>query len=257
MTLPAADDKRAVVEAMFDRIAPRYDLMNRLMTFGIDRGWRRRAIAALGLRPGERVLDLACGSGDLAAAARATGARVVGIDFSAGMLRQARTRRLDCGLVRADALALPFADASIDAVVSGFALRNFADLAAALAESARVLRCDGRLALLEVDRPASTLLRWGHAIYFRRVVPFIGALLSERDAYAYLPESTVYLPDETALREILVAAGFRTIRKRSLLGGAAQLVTARRAEVAAAGAAAPKGEGATRMGAAQRGALHA
>ena len=228
MTLPAEAEKRAVVEAMFDRIAPRYDLMNRLMTFGIDRGWRRRTIAALELSAGDRVLDLACGSGDLAAEAHAAGARVVGLDFSAGMLREARTRRLDGALVRADALALPFPDASLDAVVSGFALRNFVDLAGAFAESARVLRPRGRLALLEVDRPASALLRIGHAIYFRRVVPLLGALLADRDAYAYLPESAAYLPDEPTLSAMLGAAGFAAVRKEALLGGAAQLLTAER-----------------------------
>lgn len=229
MTLPGADDKRAVVEAMFDRIAPRYDLMNRLLTFGIDRGWRRCAIAALALRRGERVLDLACGSGDLAAAAHEAGARVVGIDVSAGMLRTARARRVACALVRGDALALPFADASVDAVVSGFALRNFVDLGAAFAESARVLRPGGRIALLEVDRPASTLLRLGHGFYFRRVVPLLGALLADRAAYAYLPASTAYLPDARALFAMLQTAGFASARKRVLLGGAAQLVTAERA----------------------------
>ena len=229
MTLPADAEKRAVVEAMFDRIAPRYDLMNRLMTFGIDRGWRRRTIAELGLRPGERVLDLACGSGDLAIAAADAGTRVVGLDFSAGMLRAARERGIGCGLVRADALALPFANGAIDAVVSGFALRNFVDLAAAFAESARVLRAGGRIALLEVDRPASALLRFGHAIYFRRIVPLLGALLADRDAYAYLPESTAYLPEEPELLAMLRSVGFAGLRKQSLLGGAAQLVTGTRA----------------------------
>ncbi len=229
MTLPADSDKRAVVEAMFDRIAPRYDLMNRLMTFGVDRGWRRRTIDALGLRAGERVLDLACGSGDLAVAAAEVGARVVGLDFSAGMLRAARTRGVACDLVRADALALPLADGAVDAVVSGFALRNFVDLAAAFAEGARVLRPGGRIALLEVDRPASALLRFGHAIYFRRIVPLLGALVAERDAYAYLPESTAYLPDEPTLFAMLGAVGFGALRKQSLLGGAAQLVTGERA----------------------------
>lgn len=228
MTLPAAAEKRAVVEAMFDRIAPRYDLMNRLMTFGVDRGWRRHAIAALRLRAGDRVLDLACGSGDLAAEAGASGARVVGLDFSAGMLRTAAARGLGCGLVRGDALALPLADASVDAVVSGFALRNFVDLPGAFAECARVLRPGGRIALLEVDRPGSALLRFGHGIYFRRIVPILGALISDRAAYAYLPESTAYLPDSATLSAMLGAAGFTAPRKRSFLGGAAQLLVAER-----------------------------
>lgn len=228
MTLPAAAEKRAVVEAMFDRIAPRYDLMNRLMTFGVDRAWRRRTIAALALEPGARVLDLACGSGDLAAEAERAGARVVGIDCSAGMLRRARARGLACGLVRGDALALPLADGSVDAVVSGFALRNFVDVPGALAESARVLRAGGRLALLEVDRPAGALVRFGHGLYFRRIVPLLGALLSDRAAYAYLPASTVYLPDEATLTALLDAAGFTRVRKHRFLAGAAQLVTAER-----------------------------
>ena len=228
MTLPAAAEKRAVVEAMFDRIAPRYDLMNRLMTFGVDRAWRRHAIAALGLHRGERVLDLACGSGDLAAAAETAGARVIGLDFSAGMLRTAAARGLGVGLVRGDALALPLADASVDAVVSGFALRNFVDLPRAFAEAARVLRPGGRIALLEVDRPASSLLRFGHGIYFRRIVPILGALISDRAAYAYLPESTAYLPDSAALSAMLEAAGFSAPRKRSFLAGAAQLLVAER-----------------------------
>lgn len=228
MTLPAAAEKRAVVEAMFDRIAPRYDLMNRLMTFGVDRGWRRHAIAALALRPSERVLDLACGSGDLAAEASATGARVIGLDFSAGMLRTAAARDLGVGLVRGDALALPLADGSIDAIVSGFALRNFVDLPGAFAECARVLRPGGRIALLEVDRPASALLRLGHDIYFRRVVPLLGALISDRAAYAYLPESTAYLPDAPTLAGMLGGAGFTAPRKRSFLAGAAQLLVAER-----------------------------
>ncbi len=229
MTLPVGAEKRAVVEAMFDRIAPRYDLMNRLMTFGVDRAWRRRAIAALAIRPGARVLDLACGSGDLTAAAQAAGARVVGLDFSAGMLEAARARRLGDVVVRGDALALPLADGAMDAVVSGFALRNFVDLAAAFAEVARVLRPGGRLALLEVDRPASALLRLGHAVYFRRIVPLLGALLAEREAYAYLPESTAYLPDAPTLAGLLDRAGLMAIEKTALLGGAAQLITAERA----------------------------
>jgi len=227
-TLPVGAEKRLAVEAMFDRIAPRYDLMNRVMTLGIDRAWRRRAVATLGVREGDRVLDLACGSGDLAVEARRAGAHVLGLDCSAGMLRQARQRGIDATFVRGDALRLPLADASVDGVVSGFALRNFVDLARAFAESARVLRPGGRIALLEVDRPRSALLQAGHALYFRRVVPLLGALLADREAYAYLPASTAYLPDEPTLLAMLRAAGFEVIAKERLLGGAAQLISARR-----------------------------
>ena len=236
MRLPAGTEKRAVVEAMFDRIAARYDLMNRVMTFGVDRTWRRRTVAALDLRRGERVLDLACGSGDLAAEATRRGARVIALDFSRAMLRRARARRIGCAFVRADALSLPLADASVDAVVSGFALRNFVDLDTAVRECARVIRPAGRLALLEVDRPENAILRAGHALYFRRIMPLLGMLIVESDAYAYLAASTRYLPDEPQLVAMLGRAGFEAIVKRRLLGGAAQLLTGRRAAAACASA---------------------
>jgi len=123
---------------------------------------------------------------------------------------------------------LPLAAACCDAMVSGFALRNFADVAVALAEAARVLKPDGGLALLEVDTPANRLVRFGHSLYFHHVVPILGRLLSDGDAYSYLPASVAYLPTEPALRAMLEAAGFRSIEKRRLSGGVAQLVTARR-----------------------------
>lgn len=226
--LPAAEHKRAAVEAMFDRIAHRYDLMNRLMTFGIDRAWRRATIAALELRSNARLVDLACGTGDLTVEAAGAGARAIGLDVSAGMLREARGRGAPCEWVRGDALSLPLREASCDAVVCGFALRNLTDVAAALGEAARVLKPDGRLALLEVDTPANSLVRLGHRLYFHRVVPLLGRLLADRDAYSYLPESVAYLPVESALAAMLSRAGFHGIEKRRLSAGVAQLVTARR-----------------------------
>jgi demethylmenaquinone methyltransferase/2-methoxy-6-polyprenyl-1,4-benzoquinol methylase len=228
VVLPRAGEKRARVEAMFDRIAHRYDLMNRLMTFGIDRVWRRAAIAALKISPRDRLIDLACGTGDLALEGARAGARVIGFDLSAGMLREAQKRAIGCVLVRGDALSLPIATACCDAVVSGFALRNFADVAVALAEAARILKPDGALALLEIDTPPSRLVRFGHRLYFQQVVPVLGRLLSDGDAYSYLPASVAYLPSEPALRGMLEAAGFRSIEKRRLSCGVAQLVTARR-----------------------------
>ena len=226
--LPAAQEKRAAVEAMFDRIAPRYDLMNRLMTFGIDRAWRRKTIASLALGPRAVLIDLACGTGDLALEAAGSGARAIGLDVSAGMLREARGRGLACSWVRADALSLPLKDGCCDAVVSGFALRNLTDIAAALREAARVLKPGGGLALLEVDTPPNAVLRFGHSLYFQRVVPLLGRLLSDRAAYSYLPASVAYLPVAAALREMLSSAGFCAIEKRRLSAGVAQLVSARR-----------------------------
>lgn len=229
MSLPEAAAKGAAVEAMFDRIAGSYDRMNRVMTLGLDRSWRRRTVASLALRPGDRVLDLACGTGDLSADVARAGGRPVGLDVSANMLRMAARRKAAPGLVRAGAEGLPFAPSSFDAVVSGFALRNFSDLAAALDEAARVLRPGGRMALLEVDTPSRALLRAGHQVWFRSVVPLLGRLLADRDAYRYLPDSVVYLPAESELRAMLARAGIGAVAKRSFLGGAIQLVTGERA----------------------------
>ena len=226
--LPATAEKRAVVTAMFDRIATRYDLVNRLMTLGLDRSWRRQAVVALGLGAGERVLDLGCGTGDLVLEVAAAGGRAVGVDLSAGMLHVAARRGAGSAWVRGDAAALPFATRSLRAVVSGFAVRNFVDPRAVFGECARVLEPGGGLALLEVDEPRNRLLAAGHHFYFRRLVPWIGGALSDRDAYRYLPESVVYLPDEDELRAELAAAGFEGVAKRCLSGGVAQLLTARR-----------------------------
>jgi demethylmenaquinone methyltransferase/2-methoxy-6-polyprenyl-1,4-benzoquinol methylase len=226
MTLPAEAGKRRFVEQMFDRIALRYDFMNRVMTFGIDTRWRRRAVAALAIRPGDVVVDLGCGTGDLTRAAAACGARAVGVDVSAAMLSRASEHDPSSLLVRADALALPFADASCEAAISGFVLRNFTDVAAALAECGRVLKDGGRLALLEVDVPRSAAMRLAFDAHFKSVVPWLGRLLSDGDAYSYLSASLVYLPADGELRSMLAAAGFGDVAKRRLTGGVAQLVTA-------------------------------
>jgi demethylmenaquinone methyltransferase/2-methoxy-6-polyprenyl-1,4-benzoquinol methylase len=226
LTLPAPGDKAAVVRAMFDRIAPRYDRLNRLLTFGLDRGWRRAAVAASGAGPGRLVVDVACGTGDLAALAARAGARVLAIDFAPAMLRLARGR--GAVLARADALALPVRDGAADAVTCGFALRNVTAIPDLLAEARRVLRCGGRLVLLEVAEPRGTLRRWGHRAYFHHVVPLVGGLLADREAYAYLPASTAYLPGPVRLHAQLEAGGFTSIRRRLLAGGGVQLVTAER-----------------------------
>lgn len=226
--LPRLEDKRRAVRAMFDRIAPRYDALNRVMSLGLDRSWRRFALDAIHVGPGDRVLDLACGTGDLAAFAAARGAQVVGVDFALAMLCGARVRSPRCKLAQADAAALPLPDGWASAVTCGFALRNFVSLPAVFAELARVVAAGGRIALLDVDRPDAAWLRAGHAFWFDRVVPRVGGWLSDRQAYAYLPKSMVYLPPAPILASQLADSGFEKIAKRRLLLGSAQLWTAQR-----------------------------
>ncbi|MFN2490483.1 MAG: ubiquinone/menaquinone biosynthesis methyltransferase [Actinomycetota bacterium] len=223
--LPAGEEKVALVRSMFDSIAPRYDLLNRVMTMRMDVGWRRRAVAALDLPASSLVLDVACGTGDLCRDLEAVGHRAVGIDFSAGMLAVAR---VSSPLVQADALALPVADRMVDGITCGFALRNVASLPGLFAEFARVLRVNGRVSLLEVAHPESSLLRAGHHLYFHRVVPLIGGLLSDRQAYRYLPRSAAYLPERIELMHLLSSAGFADVRVMPLALGSAQLITATR-----------------------------
>lgn len=223
--LPTGEEKVRAVRAMFDAIAPRYDLVNRVMTFGMDVGWRRRTVAALGLEPGSLVLDVGCGTGDLCRELHRAGYRTVGFDLSLGMLAAART---SAPLVQADALALPVGASSADGITCGFTLRNVVDLNRLFAEFARVVRPAGRIALLEVAEPRTKVLRWGHHLYFRQIVPLIGALLSDREAYRYLPRSTAYLPPIPELLRILSGAGFEEVERTLLSLGAAQLITGTR-----------------------------
>jgi demethylmenaquinone methyltransferase / 2-methoxy-6-polyprenyl-1,4-benzoquinol methylase len=219
--LPDPSRKAQVVRGMFDRISTRYDLVNRVMTFGMDVGWRRRAVRELRLPGGALVADLACGTGDLCDELLTGGYRAVGIDFSHGMLRNAGT---SAPLVEADALRLPLADGSVDGATCGFALRNVTDPTALFAETARVLRPGGRVAFLETSEPDGRLLRAGHAVYFKRIVPLIGGALSDRDAYRYLPRSMAYLPEPGRLLSMLADAGFAGVERIALGGGVAQLL---------------------------------
>jgi demethylmenaquinone methyltransferase/2-methoxy-6-polyprenyl-1,4-benzoquinol methylase len=196
------------------------------MTVGMDIGWRRRAIRELHLPAGSRVFDLACGTGDFCRELRRAGYLAVGFDFSFGMLSAART---DVPLVQADALRLPVDDASADGVTCGFALRNVVSLPDLFAELGRVVRRGGAIALLDASRPDNAVLRAGHAVYFERVVPMIGGLLSDRDAYAYLPKSMAYLPPPTEMLAMLRASGFPSARRLQLSGGVTQLLVGVRA----------------------------
>ena len=223
--LPEGPAKRQAVRSMFDAIASRYELVNRVMTLGLDRGWRRRTVRGLGLPAGSMVLDCACGTGDLCRRLAARGHLPVGLDFSAGMLSAARG---PAPLVRADIADLPVPDGAADGAVCGFALRNLVEIGPFLAELARAVRPGGRIALLEVGRPAGGWWGRGHRLYFERIVPRIGGLLSDPDAYRYLPRSLAYLPTADELSADIAAAGFDEVACRPLSRGLAQLFTATR-----------------------------
>jgi demethylmenaquinone methyltransferase/2-methoxy-6-polyprenyl-1,4-benzoquinol methylase len=216
---------------MFDRIAPVYDAMNRVMTVGLDLRWRRLAAAAV-VRPGDRVLDAACGTGDLALAALEAGAReVVGLDFSPRMLERARRKSSAIEWVHGDLLALPFPDGSFDAATVGFGVRNVADLEHGLRELRRVLRPGGRLAVLEITQPRG-LLRPFFTLWFEQLVPLLGRMLPGGRAYVYLPASVRRFPVSEELAALLARSGFADVRFR-LLGGSIVALHTGTAEVAA------------------------
>jgi demethylmenaquinone methyltransferase/2-methoxy-6-polyprenyl-1,4-benzoquinol methylase len=204
------------VRTMFDRIAPVYDVMNRLMTGGLDRSWRRLTVEAV-VGPGDRVLDACCGTGDLAVAAAREGGVVTGLDFSERMLERARRKEPSITWLPGDLLGLPFADGSFDAATVGFGVRNVADLPAALGELRRVLRRGGRVAILEITQPRGAL-RPFFRLWFDGLVPLAGKVLPGGRAYAYLPASVRRFPDADELASLLGEAGFDVVGVR-LLGG--------------------------------------
>ncbi len=212
---------------MFDAIASRYELVNRLMTFGLDARWRRRAVSDLRLPRESVVLDVAAGTGDFTRELRRQGHLAVATDLSFGMLHAGREL---CEGVQADAASLPFRSAGFDGLTCGYALRNFTDLAGTFDEMARVLRPGGRLSLLEVAEPRSGLWRAGFRFWFRRVVPFMGSILSDRAAYHYLPQSTAYLPPSDEIARMLNRSGFSAVNHRRVMGGLSQQFVATRAQ---------------------------
>ncbi len=201
---------------MFDRIAPVYDAMNRVMTAGLDRRWRRATVEAV-VQPGFRVLDACCGTGDLAVAAEREGGIVTGLDFSGEMLARARRKSQTIEWVQGDLLSLPFADASFDAATVGFGVRNVADLEKAFAELRRVLRPGGRLAILEITQPRGFLQPF-FGLWFDRIVPLLGKALPGGRAYEYLPASVRRFPNVEELTRLVDASGFADTRFR-LFGG--------------------------------------
>jgi demethylmenaquinone methyltransferase/2-methoxy-6-polyprenyl-1,4-benzoquinol methylase len=206
------------VRRMFDRIAPVYDAMNRVMTAGLDQRWRRATVREA-VRSGDDVLDACCGTGDLAVAARSAGASyVVGVDFSERMLERARRKAPELEWVQSDVLELPFEDASFDSAVVGFGVRNVEDLEAAIRELRRVLRPGGRLGILEITTPRGPLKLF-YKLWFDRIVPLLGRLLPGGDAYTYLPASVRRFPGPEELAELLSSCGFEAVEFRRFAGG--------------------------------------
>ena len=221
MTYESGTLEPEAVRGMFDRIAPVYDVMNHVMTAGLDRRWRRLAASEV-VWPGDRVLDACCGTGDLAVEDERRGGRVVGLDFSEPMLERARKKSGAIEWVQGDALALPFEDASFDAATVGFGVRNLADLEGGLHELARVLRSGGKLAVLEITRPKG-LLKLFFRLWFDVLVPFAGRVLPGGKAYTYLPASVRRFPGPDDLSTLLERAGFADVRYRLLGGGSVAL----------------------------------
>ena len=205
------------VRRMFDRIAPVYDAMNRTMTAGLDRRWRRITAEAV-VQPGDRVLDSCCGTGDLAVAAARAGGLVTGLDFSERMLERARRKAPGLEWVSGDLLSLPFADGSFDAATVGFGVRNVDDLELGLRELRRVLREGGRLGILEITRPRGVLAPF-YRFWFDVVVPLLGKLLPGGSAYTYIPASVRRFPAPEELAGLIAAAGFGDVSYRTFAGG--------------------------------------
>ena len=224
--LPQGEAKVQAVRSMFDAIAPRYDLVNRIMTFRLDVRWRRRAIRSLALPAESLILDLASGTGDMCIDLRNAGYQPLSMDLSLGMLIADRS---NAPRTQTDILHLPCADKSVDGVTCGFALRNLLDLNIFFAELSRVTRVGGRIALLDVGIPTNRFIKWGNNIYFGKIVPRIGGLLSNRAAYNYLPKSVAYLPSPTEMVNMLSNNGFTHVEHRQLSFGLTQLLLATRA----------------------------
>lgn len=230
LLLPRPEEKAVFVREMFTAIAPRYDLLNRVMSLGLDGQWRRWAVLHARVRRGDRALDVATGTGDLAIAlARRVGptGEVVGLDFSAGMLALAERKGRERGLerrmrwVHGDALALPFADGEFDAATVAFAGRNVTDLRRYFAELRRVVRPGGRVVHLEISRPTLPVFRELFRLYFYNVVPLVeGRLAGARGAYTYLPNSLTLFPAPAALARIMEGAGLRGVSGFPLALGA-------------------------------------
>ncbi|MFN6176726.1 MAG: bifunctional demethylmenaquinone methyltransferase/2-methoxy-6-polyprenyl-1,4-benzoquinol methylase UbiE [Flavobacteriales bacterium] len=227
--------KREQVEQMFDNISPKYDLLNRLFSMGIDQGWRRKVVRLLGREPVEHLLDVATGTADLAILGATKAKRVTGVDISEGMLGHGRTKVAKRGLEqrivlqRADSESLPFADNTFDAVTVAFGVRNFEHLEKGMREMQRVLKPNGRLFVLEFSKPMKAPMKQLFRFYFHRVMPAVGRTVSKDSAaYTYLPKSVDAFPEGQAFLDILAKAGLREGKAEPLTGGIATLYTGRK-----------------------------
>ena len=234
---PYASDgsKREQVERMFDAISPKYDLLNRVFSMGIDQGWRRQVIRMVAQEPVEKLLDVATGTADLAILASKVAGHVTGVDISDGMLAYGRVKIEEKGLKQritlqqADSTALPFADGSFDAVTVAFGVRNYENLERGLREMLRVLRPGGRLFVLEFSKPTRTPMRQLFRFYFHRVMPFVGRLVSKDSAaYTYLPKSVDAFPEGPRFVALLTVAGGREAKARTVTGGIATIYSTRK-----------------------------
>jgi demethylmenaquinone methyltransferase/2-methoxy-6-polyprenyl-1,4-benzoquinol methylase len=230
--LPPIEEKAVYVERLFSRIAPRYDRLNRVMTFGLDAGWREAAVEAVAPPAAGRALDVGTGTGDFLPelAAWARDGIAVGVDFALPMMQHGQHKIAPvadrAAFAAGDALRLPFADGTFDAITTGFAMRNVSDIAQAFREMWRVARSGGVVACLEVARPANPLLRLGHRVYFEGVVPLLGGVLAgDRTAYTYLPQSARAFPPPPTLAQIMRDAGWQHVHYRLLGLGAVALHT--------------------------------
>ena len=211
---------------MFDRIADRYDLMNSVMSAGMHHRWRERAADLARVGAGDSALDVCCGTGDLALELSRRvlpGGRVVGLDFSAPMLELAQEKSQDAGApvrwVQGNALDLPFADGEFDAATVGFGARNVVDLEGGIAQMARVVRPGGRVVILEITTPRRPPLSWFYAVWFDRIVPLLGTVAGDRDAYTYLPDSVRRFPPADELAALMDRVGLREVRYLIMAGG--------------------------------------
>ncbi len=224
------DKRPSIIGRMFDRIAPTYDLLNTILSFSLDKAWRRAAVNLLEIRAGNTVLDIATGTGDLATPAARRGGNVIGIDLSRHMLLRALGKAEEQGLrtrysvVQGDALSMPFRDETFNSAMVAFGIRNMNDLDAFLAEIHRVLSRRGRFSVLEFSMPEGLLFRWIYGAYLTYVVPIIGGLISgDYDAYRYLRDSVAGFPVPGALEGMMKGQGFRVVRSRSIFWGISHL----------------------------------